>query len=126
MEISGKIIAILPLQTGQGKNGSWRSQDFILETGDQYPKKVCINLFNDKIDKFPLVLNEAVTVSFDIESREYNGRWYTTARAWNVKKHTETTSERAPLPEEIPPPAQPQNYNNFLNDSPDADSGLPF
>lgn len=89
MEISGKIIAVLPLQSGQGKNGLWRSQDYVLETADQYPKKVCFNLFNDKIDKFPMALNEMVTVSFDIESREYSGRWYTTIRAWNVKKNTE-------------------------------------
>jgi len=73
MEITGKIIAILPQSTGQGKNGMWRSQDYVLETGDQYPKKVCFNLFNDKIDQFPLAIDELVTVSFDIESREYNG-----------------------------------------------------
>ena len=86
MEISGKIIAVLPLQSGQGKNGLWRSQDYVLETADQYPKKVCFNLFNDKIDKFTIALDDTVTISFDIESREYNGRWYTSIRAWNVKK----------------------------------------
>ncbi|MFW9598613.1 MAG: DUF3127 domain-containing protein [Paludibacter sp.] len=87
MEISGKIIAVLPQATGQGKNGMWRSQDYVLETGDQYPKKVCFNLFNDKIDQFPLAIDELVTVSFDIESREYNGRWYTTVRAWKIDKN---------------------------------------
>ncbi len=86
MEISGKIIAVLPQATGQGKNGMWRSQDYVLETADQYPKKVCFNLFNDKIDKFTIALDDTVTISFDIESREYNGRWYTSIRAWNVKK----------------------------------------
>ena len=86
MEISGKIIAVLPLQSGQGKNGLWRTQDYVLETADQYPKKVCFNLFNDKIDKFTIALDDTVTISFDIESREYNGRWYTSIRAWNVKK----------------------------------------
>ena len=86
MEISGKIIAVLPLQSGQGKNGLWRSQDYVLESADQYPKKVCFNLFNDKIDKFTIALDDTVTISFDIESREYNGRWYTSIRAWNVKK----------------------------------------
>ena len=86
MEISGKIIAVLPLQSGQGKNGLWRSQDYVLETADQYPKKVCFNLFNDKIDKFTIALDDTVTISFDIESREYTGRWYTSIRAWNVKK----------------------------------------
>jgi len=86
MEIQGKIIAILPIQTGQGKNGTWRSQDYVLETADQYPKKVCFNLFGDKIDQFPIAIDETVNVSFDVESREYNGRWYTTVRAWKVDK----------------------------------------
>ena len=86
MEISGKIIAVLPMATGQGKNGMWRSQDYVLETADQYPKKVCFNLFNDKIDQFPMAIDDVVNVSFDVESREYNGRWYTTIRAWKVDK----------------------------------------
>lgn len=86
MEISGKIIAVLPIATGQGKNGTWRSQDYVLETGDQYPKKVCFNLFGDKIDQFPLAIDDQVNVSFDVESREYNGRWYTSIRAWKVEK----------------------------------------
>lgn len=85
-EIKGKIIAILPIQTGQGKNGTWRSQDYVLETADQYPKKVCFNLFGDKIDQYQIGIDETVNISFDVESREYNGRWYTTVRAWKVDK----------------------------------------
>jgi len=92
MEISGKIIAILPQTTGQGKNGMWRSQDYVLETGDQYPKKVCFNLFNDKIDQFPIAIDDQVNVSFDIESREYNGRWYTSIRAWKIDKNAGQTA----------------------------------
>jgi hypothetical protein len=92
MEISGKIIAVLPLATGQGKNGTWRSQDYVLETNDQYPKKVCFNLFGDKIDQFPIAIDDTVNVSFDIESREYNERWYTTIRAWKIEKGAVTTN----------------------------------
>ena len=88
MEISGKIIAVLPLATGEGKNGTWRSQDYVLETPDQYPRKVCFNLFNDRIEQYPMAIDDVVTVSFDIESREYNGRWYTSIRAWKVDKGT--------------------------------------
>ncbi len=86
MEISGKIIAVLPIATGQGKNGTWRSQDYVLETGDQYPKKVCFNFFGDKIEQFPLAIDEMVTISFDLDSREYNGRWFTSVRAWKAEK----------------------------------------
>ena len=99
MEISGKIIAVLPQATGQGKNGMWRSQDYVLETstsGEQYPRKVCFNLFNDKIDKYPLAIDDVVTVSFDIESREYNGRWYTDVRAWKIAKGNGGGQNEAP------------------------------
>lgn len=92
MEISGKIIAVLPIATGQGKNGTWRSQDYVLETADQYPKKVCFNLFGDKIDQFPMAIDETVKISFDIESREYNGRWYTSIKAWKVDKNDASAS----------------------------------
>ncbi len=126
MEISGKIIAVLPLQSGQGKNGQWRSQDYVLETGDQYPKKVCFNLFNDKIDKFPVAINEQVTISFDIESREYNGRWYTTVRAWNVKKENEGISPNGMQNAGFPPQAS-SGYPNFgATETADSGTDLPF
>ena len=95
MEISGKIIAVLPLATGEGKNGTWRSQDYVLETADQYPKKVCFNFFGDKIEQFPMAIDDVVNVSFDIESREYNGRWFTSIRAWKADKNIATTSAPA-------------------------------
>lgn len=86
MEISGKIIAVLPLATGEGRNGTWRSQDYVLETNDQYPKKVCFNFFGDKIEQFPLAIDDVVNISFDLDSREYNGRWFTSVRAWKADK----------------------------------------
>ena len=91
MEIKGKCIAVLPLTQGEGKNGAWKSQDFVIETFDQYPKKVCLNAFGDKIQFIPKV-GETVEASFDIESREYNGRWFTTIRAWQIKKDGSASS----------------------------------
>ena len=119
MEISGKIIAVLPQTSGEGRNGTWRSQDFVIETADQYPKKVCLNLFNDKIDQFPVVINDTVTVSFDVESREYNGRWYTNLRAWKVEKQAIQTAQDAPVNENTPPKFEPAAGQ-------DDGSGLPF
>lgn len=84
MDISGKIIQFLPAQTGQGKNGPWKKQEFILETGDTYPKKICIAVWGDKIDLGSFKPGDTVDVSFDVESREYNGRWYTDVKAWKV------------------------------------------
>lgn len=84
MDTSGKIIQFLPAQTGQGKNGPWKKQEFILETGDTYPKKICIAVWGDKIDLGSFKPGDTVDVSFDVESREYNGRWYTDVKAWKV------------------------------------------
>lgn len=86
MEITGKIVQLLPLQTGQGKNGVWKKQDFVIETEGQYPKKICISAWGDKISESVLVAGKEVTVSFDLESREFNGRWYTDVRAWKVEE----------------------------------------
>lgn len=87
MEISGVVQALLPEVTGQGKNGTWRKLEFIVEIeAGQYPKKVCFTLWGDKIDQAQLRVGEKVTVSFDLESREYNSRWFTEAKAWKVTK----------------------------------------
>lgn len=88
-EISGKLSQLLPLQTGTGKNGDWKKQEFILETDDQFPKKVCMNLWGDKIDEIKNVsIGQTVKASVNIESREFNGRWYTDVKVWKL----ETTS----------------------------------
>lgn len=86
MDISGKVTNILPEEGGQGKNGTWRKLSFVIETGGTYPKKVCFQLWGDKIDSAKLRLDDMVTVSFDPESREFNGKWYTDLKAWKVVK----------------------------------------
>lgn len=88
MELSGKIIQKLPEAGGKSKNGNeWRKQEFILETPGQYPKKVCVALWGDKIDQFAINNGEDVTISVDVESREFNGRWYTDVKAYKVVKN---------------------------------------
>jgi hypothetical protein len=109
MEIQGKIIQLLDEQTGQGRNGTWRKKEYVLETQDQYPKKVCFNMWGDKIDQFPVKEGDAVTVHFDIESREYNGRWYTDVKAWKIETGQAATgaADLPPLPDsapDMPPP----------------------
>ena len=123
MEISGKIIAALPLASGEGKNGTWRSQDYVLETFDQYPKKVCFNLFNDKITQFPLAIGDEVTVSFDIDSWEYNGRWYTSIRAWRVEKKNNMPNRATPPDFEAPFPTSPPFETSAQTNE---ESDLPF
>ena len=88
MEVVGKIIQVLPAQEGIGKNGNpWKVQPYVLETLDQYPRKVHFEVFGeDRIKQNPCDIDQLVTVSFDIESREFNGRWYTSIRAWKIQQ----------------------------------------
>lgn len=110
MEITGKIIEILPTQSGSSARGEWKRQDFIIETQEQYPKKVCIENFNDKVDLGMFSVGATVTVGINIESREYNGRWYTGVKAWKASAGTgapasAASSAAAPPPGDIPPPS---------------------
>src|SRR5574344_2118939 len=86
METTGKVIAILPLRSGTGKSGKqWRSQEFVIETDGQYPRKMCATLFNDKIETASLVMGNTYKVSFDIDAREVNGRWFSSITAYKVE-----------------------------------------
>lgn len=84
MQLTAKLVQMLPLQSGTSKNGEWRKQDIIVETDGQYPKKVCISIWGDKASDAVLQIGNILDISFDVESREYNGRWYTDIRAWKV------------------------------------------
>ena len=98
MNIKGKIVQIVDEQSGESAKGPWRKQEYILETDGQYPKQICFMVWNDKIDEFAIRENESVDVSIDLESREYNGRWYTDVRAWKVVK--DASSGFQPQPED--------------------------
>ncbi len=109
MEVVGKIIQVLPVQEGIGKNGNpWKVQPYVLETLDQYPRKVHFEVFGeDRIKQNPCDLDQLVTVSFDIESREFNGRWYTSIRAWRIQQG-DTTQAAQPA---AAPVNQPVNIS---------------
>jgi len=85
MQLVAKVIQLLPLQTGTGKNGVWKKQDIVVETDGQYPKKVCISVWGDKINPGHLTVGNKLKIDFDVESREYNSRWYTDVKAWKVE-----------------------------------------
>jgi len=85
MQLTAKLIQLLPLQTGSGKNGEWKKQDIIVETDGQYPKKVCVSIWGDKINESQLVIGNELKIDFDVESREYNSRWYTDVKAWKIE-----------------------------------------
>ena len=102
MEVSGKIIQVLPEQGGVSKTSGkeWKLQAYVLETQEQFPRKVHFEVFGeDRIKANPCQLDDVVTVSFDIESREFNGRWYTSIRAWKIQQGV---VEAAAAPQVVP------------------------
>ncbi|MBN8702662.1 MAG: DUF3127 domain-containing protein [Bacteroidetes bacterium] len=107
MELTAKLSQVLPLQTGTGKNGQWKKQDIIVETEGQYPKKVCISIWGDKINESQLQVGNKLNISFDVESREYNGKWYTDVKAWKIESaggSNNTAGKNAPsFEQELPP-----------------------
>ena len=97
MEVKGKIIQVLELQSGTSKAGNpWRKQEYVLETLDAYPKKVHFDFFGDRIDQYPINLGDTIVLSFDIESREYQGRWFTSIRGWKAEKVNDNNTASAP------------------------------
>lgn len=84
-DITGKIIAVLPTKSGTSARGTqWSSQTAVIETHEQYPKRVAFDVLGDKITEFNLQVGEEVTVSFDIDARQYQDRWFNSIKAWDV------------------------------------------
>lgn len=97
MEVTGKIILALPPQSGVSKNGNnWHKREYVLETHESFPKKIHFDFFGDRADQFPLNVGDMIRLSFDIESREYNGRWFTSIRGWKSEPAQEGAPAQAP------------------------------
>lgn len=141
MEIQGKIIQVLPVQEGTSKatGNPWKVQAYVLETLDQYPRKVHFEIFGeDRIKSNPCNIDDLVTVSFDIESREFNGRWYTSIRAWRVQPGIVEASASQPGQSAPQPAAAPSaaaapmggmgaaNVEVFDGSASDEGTDLPF
>jgi len=116
LEISGKLLQVLPEQTGTGKNGQWIKQDFIIETQEQYPRKVCFAAWGDKASLVKnLKSGSQVNVSFNAESREFNGKWYTDLKAWKIDSQTSPESKVAADNYDVLEPLSPgENEPNDL------------
>lgn len=122
MDITGKIIAVLPTKSGTSARGTqWSSQTAVIETHEQYPKRVAFDVLGDKITEFNLQVGEEVTVSFDINAREYNGKWWNSVNAWHVTRVDSQQGAQQPLnygnnPQNVinnmAGPANPMNPNN--------------
>lgn len=123
MELSGKVIAVLEPRGGVSKTGNeWKVQEYVIETHDQYPKKMCFDVFGaDKIEQFNIQIGEELNVSFDVDAREWNGRWFNSIRAWKVER---VGSQQAGAPDQAPFP--PVNAAPVDFAATDAKDDLPF
>ena len=117
MELQGKIIAALDVKTGQSARGEWQVQEFVLETLDgQFSRKMVFSVFGaDRLQRFNIQVGQDVNVAFDIDAREYNGRWFNSIRAYDVRQIVPNQPQNQPTAGPIPPiapspipPASPQ------------------
>ncbi len=93
MQIQGKIVQFLPEKSGTSAKGEWRTQQFVIETAEQYPKKICITAWNQLLDALAHCnIGDTVTCHINVESREYNGAWYSDVKMWKIE--SENSQER--------------------------------
>lgn len=135
MELTGKIIAILPAQGGvsQRTGNPWKSQDYVIETQEIYPKKCCFSVFGDeKIQQMNIQLGETLTVSLDINANEYQGKWYNQVRAWKVERMAQAQQANAArgcqpyYPNQQPAQAPPQPQAPMQQPAAAEEQSLPF
>ena len=120
MELQGKIILALPERSGVSARGEWKSQDFVVETHEAYPRKMVFSVFGaDRLQRFNIQVGQEVLVSFDIDAHEYNGRWFNNIRAFDVRlvdpasigaagvQPAPAASAFEPSPSEAPTPQAP-------------------
>lgn len=117
MEVQGKIILALPVKTGTSARGEWKVQEFVVETLDgQFSRKMVFSVFGeDRLQRFNIQVGQDVTVSFDIDAHEYNGRWFNSIRAFDVRQivNQPAAGMQPPVgtqPFEMPQPANPAPY----------------
>lgn len=111
MELQGKVIAVLPARSGVSARGEWKSQSFVIETHDSFPRKMVFDVFGEeRLTRFNIQLGQEFNVSFDIDAHEYNGRWFNNIRAFDVRLVDPNTVSAAPAAQAAPAaPQQPAN-----------------
>ena len=123
MEFEGVVYKIMPVTRGTSARGEWQRQDVVFDYNDggQFSRKICVTFFNKESDVAKLREGETFLVSVNIESREYNGRWYTVIRAWRLQPKQAEVPGAGPMPD-MPPIAEEPSYAS----SPAEVDDLPF
>jgi hypothetical protein len=119
MDFTGKIIAVLSKKNGVAKatGNPWAAQEYVIENHDQYPRKMCFEVFGEeKIAQFNIQAGEELTVSFDIDARQWQDRWFNQVRAWKVERVAPGTVPGVATPTAVggaavpPPPAATPDF----------------
>jgi len=123
LELTGKLVQKLPVQSGQSAKGAWSKQEFVLETQETYPRKVCASVWGvDKVNELASFSEGTlIKVSFNVESRQFNERWYTDIRAWRIER---VGSQEGVTPSFATEPV-PYSDPSYLDTSSEIDD-LPF
>lgn len=114
LELTCTFKQLLQEQTGNGKNGPWVKQDFLVETQGEYPKTICMSAWGDQVKTIQGIQpGTSIKASIRIESREYNGRWYTDVRPWRIVSEGAASAApaqayRAPAPVEAMSSSAPE------------------
>ena len=133
MEITGKVIRLGNLTEGQGARGPWRKQELIIQTEEQYPRTVCLLCWSDQAAEAQnLQPGQNIKAQFRLESREFNGKWYTDATVWRLEA-VQTQPAAAPQQPQQPMHQTPPVANTIPTDDPinsfdstDPSDDLPF
>ncbi|MBP1539055.1 MAG: DUF3127 domain-containing protein [Prevotella sp.] len=103
MELQGKVIAAIPARKGTSARGEWVAQDFVIETHENFPHKMVFSVFGqDRLDRFNIQVGQEVDVFFDIDAHEYNGRWFNSIRAYDVRQVDPATIGMMVAPQAAP------------------------
>jgi hypothetical protein len=125
MEFEGIVFRKLPEASGMSARGAWRKQDIVFELPNEFNRKICVTFFGEKAeDAASLSEGDAVTVSVNVESREYNGKWYTDVKAWKVVRGS--AKNPPPTPPSAPFPDTPPYADDTPRSSIDIVDDLPF
>ena len=114
MELQGRVIAETPERSGTSARGEWKAKDYVIETHENFPKKMVFSVMGeDRLRRFNVQVGQEVLVSFDIDAHEYNGRWFNSIRAYDVRQvdpaqFGATQAAPAPTPFGPAPMAQPE------------------
>jgi hypothetical protein len=122
-QLLGKLILVLPEESGTSAKGRWVKGGFVIETSGQYPKKVAFQVWGDILEQVPDVGTE-LTVFYNPESREYGGKWYTDLKVWKIELNTIVSKKETK--KEVKKEEKPVVKTGLGLGTPENDDDLPF